>query len=226
MCQKPSGKIWLCLDPIQLDKFVIRLRHNARLVDAMLLRLSGVKHFTIIDCTSSFNMLRLTYTSSLLTAFGIIYGRYRYERMPIGASPSSDILHMTLDHISTLEEYPFMCNIADDIVTVGYDNNGSDHDRNVWQVLKTAHCEGMKFNLDKCMVCSEAIPFFGMSVSKEQMLPDPKKTKALAKLPFPSTVKWMWSFLDIANHLERFTPRLASLTAHWDNSWRRMMYTH
>ena len=89
--KKPNWKICLCLDPTQLNKYVIRLRHNARLVDAMLPKLAGAKHFTIIDCMSSFFMLRLTYNSSLLTAFGNIYWRYRYERMPMGASPSSGI---------------------------------------------------------------------------------------------------------------------------------------
>ena len=170
----------------------------------MLLTLTGVKHITIIDCTSPFLMLKLTYNSSLLTAFRTIYGRYRYERMPMGARPSSDIFQMTFDHIFTPEEYPFLCNIADDIIIVSYDEGSSDHDRNV--------CEGVKFNPDKYLFCSESIPFFGMNLSKEGMIPDPKKT-TLAKLQLPSPVKEMHSFLGMVNYLGRFTPRLALLTA-------------
>ena len=56
----------------------------------------------------------------------------------MGAIPSSDILQVTLDHIFIPEEYPFMYNIADDIVIVSYGDGGSDHDRNIWQVLKTS----------------------------------------------------------------------------------------
>ena len=119
VCVKKSNwKIILCLDPIQLNKYVIRLKHNARLVDVMLPGLSGAKHFTSLHGTSSFFMLRLTDNSLLLTTFGTIYGRYRYEGMPMGASPSSDILQVLLDCIFTPEKYPFMCNIADDIVIV------------------------------------------------------------------------------------------------------------
>ena len=127
------------------NKYIIRLRHNTRLVDAVLLRLTGVKHFVIIDCSSFFFILRLTFNSLLLTAFGTIYGMYRYKRMCIRASPSSDILKVTFNCILTSEEYPFMCSITDNIVIFGYAENRSDHDRNVWQVLKTAHHEGMKF---------------------------------------------------------------------------------
>ena len=39
--QKPDGKICLCLEPTQLDEYIIRLRHNVRLVDPMLPRLDG-----------------------------------------------------------------------------------------------------------------------------------------------------------------------------------------
>ena len=146
----------------------------------MLPNLTGAKYFITIDCMSSFFVLRLTYNLLLLTAFCTIYGRYRYERMPIGASPSSDIYQVTWDHNFTPEEYPFMCNITDDIVIVGYNNDGSDHDRNVLQVLKTSHHEGMKFNPEKCMLLSKAIPFFGMIPSREAMLPDTKMNEALA----------------------------------------------
>ena len=179
----------------------------------MLPRLAGTKHFTIINCTNSLFMVSLTYNSSLLTAFDTIYGRYRYDRMPMGASPSSDILQVMLDHILSPEDNPFMCNIPDDIVIVSYDCDGSDHDRNVQQVFKTADGEGMEFNLDKCMFCSEFISFFGMILSREGMFPDPKKTEALSKVPFPNTMKKMQSFLGMANYPGRFTPRLALLTA-------------
>ena len=52
-----------------------------------------------------------------------------------------------------------------------------------------------------------------MIPSREGMLTEPKTTKALAKLLFPSTVNEMQSFFGVAKYL-RFTPRLASLVHH------------
>ena len=66
----------------------------------------------------------------------------------------SEILQVTLDHIFIPEEYPFMCNIDDNIAIVSYDENGSDHDRNIWQVFNTVYHEGMRFNLEKYVFCS------------------------------------------------------------------------
>ena len=85
------------------------------------------RHFTIIGY--SFFMLKLTYNSSLLTALGTVFNRYHVQ-MPMGVSPSSDILKATLDHIFT--------NTADDIVVVGYDEDDSDGDAKQQLVLSTA----------------------------------------------------------------------------------------
>ena len=52
--KKANGKIRLCLDPTHLNKWIIRPRHSARLVDDILHRLNGAKWFTVVDSTSSF----------------------------------------------------------------------------------------------------------------------------------------------------------------------------
>ena len=74
--RKPNGKIRLCLYLTQLNKYSVRPGHNACFLDALLLRLAEARYFMIINCTSSFFILKLTYNSSLLTAFGMIFGKY------------------------------------------------------------------------------------------------------------------------------------------------------
>ena len=43
--KKTNGKIWLCLDPIHLNRWIIRPRHSAKLVDDVLHNLNGAKFF-------------------------------------------------------------------------------------------------------------------------------------------------------------------------------------
>ena len=52
--RKANGKIRLCLDPTHLNKWIIRPRHSAKLVDDILHRLNGAKWFTVVDSTISF----------------------------------------------------------------------------------------------------------------------------------------------------------------------------
>ena len=89
--KKSNGKIRLCLDLTHLNKWIIRPRHSAKLVDDILHRLNGAKYFTVVDSTSSFFNHKLDEESSKLMTFGTPFGRYRYLRMAMGASLSSDI---------------------------------------------------------------------------------------------------------------------------------------
>ena len=47
--KKPKGKLRLCLDPTHLNKWIIRLRHSAKLVDDVLHKLNGATCFTVVD---------------------------------------------------------------------------------------------------------------------------------------------------------------------------------
>ena len=49
--KKPNGKIRLCLDPMHLNKWIIRPHHSAKLVDDILHRLSAAKFFMVVDST-------------------------------------------------------------------------------------------------------------------------------------------------------------------------------
>ena len=124
--RKANGKIRLCLDLTHLNKWIIRPRHSAKLVDNVLHKLNGAKYFTVVDGTSSFFNHKLDEESSKLTTLGTPFGHYRYLRMPMGASLSSDIYQYKVDkHLEGIEN---CMAIADDIIIYGFKEDGSDHD--------------------------------------------------------------------------------------------------
>ena len=139
--RKPNSKIRLCLDPTHLNRWIIRPRHSAKLVDDVLHNLNGAKFFSVVDSTSSFYNHKLDEESSKLTTFGTPFGRYRYLRMPMGASLSSDVYQYKVD--THLENIQNCMAIADDIIMFGFRDDGSDHDRMVRQVLDKAKAVGM-----------------------------------------------------------------------------------
>ena len=134
--KKSNGKIRLCLDPTHLNKWIIRPHHSAKLVDDILHRLNGAKYFTVVDSTSSFFNHKLDEESSKLTTFGTPFGRYRYLRMPMGASLSSDVYQYKVD--GHLEHIRNCLAIADDIIAFGFNSDGTDHDATVRQIMDKA----------------------------------------------------------------------------------------
>ena len=113
-------------------------------MDDVLHNLNGAKFFTVVDSTSSFYNHKLDEESSKLTTFGTPFGCYRYLRMPMGASLSSDVYQYKVD--SHLEGIKNCMAIADDIIIFGFKSDGTDHDSTVRQVLDKAKAVGMKFN--------------------------------------------------------------------------------
>ena len=166
--------------------------------------------FSVVDSTSSFYNHKLDEESSKLTTFGTPFGRYRYLRMPMGTSLSSDVYQYKVD--SHLESIQNCMAIADDIIMFGFRDDSNDHDRMVRQVLDKAKTVGMRFNPNKCQFRKTSVKFFGLILSRNGVSPDPSKIQALKLLPEPKDEKILQSFLGMVNYLSRFNPNIANLT--------------
>ena len=180
------------------------------MVDDVLHNLNCAKFFSVVDSTSSFYNHKLDEESSKLTTFGTPFGRYRYLRMPMQASLSSDVYQYKVDtHLENIQN--FMA-IADDIIMFGFRDDGSDHHRTVRQVLDKAKAVGMRFNPNKCQFRKTSVKFFGLILLQNGVSHDPSKIEALKRLPEPKDEKLLQSFLGMVNYLSRFDPNLANLT--------------
>ena len=165
-----------------MNKWIIRPRHSSKLVDDILHNLNGAKYFSVIDSTSSFFNHKFDDDSSKLTTFGgTPFGRYRYLRMPMGTSLSSDVYQYKVDtHLEKISNY---IAIADYIIMYGYRDDGNDHDKMVREVLDKAKAVGMRFNPNKCQFRKTQVKFFGLILSRQGVSPNPAKIDVLRKLP-------------------------------------------
>ena len=208
--RKLNGKIQLCLDPTHLNKWIIRPRHSAQLMDDILHKLNGAKYFSVVDLTSSFFNHKLDSDSSKLTTFGTPFGRYSYLRKPMGTLLSSDVYQYKVDaHLNQIKN---CMAIAVDIIMYGYREDGKDHDETVTEVLDKSKAVGMCFNPSKCQFRKTQVIFLGLILSRHCVSPDPAKIEALKKLPEPKDKKLLQSFLGMVNYLSRFDPNIANLT--------------
>ena len=81
---------------------------------------------SIIDTSSGYHNLKLDKQSSYLTTFSCPFGRYHYKQLPFGAVPADDMFQWKIDEI--FNDMPNVFGIADDILVLGYDKDGADHD--------------------------------------------------------------------------------------------------
>ena len=70
-------------------------------------------------------------------------------------------------------DMPNVFGIADDILVIGYNKDGADHDEAVYNVLRWFQDVNLKLNKEKCHFRCTSIPFFGEVVLREGVQPDP-----------------------------------------------------
>ena len=154
---------------------------------------------SIMNASSGYHNLMLDTQSSYLTTFTCLFGRYHYKCLPFGAVPAGYIFQRKIDQI--FNDMPNVYGIADDILVIGYDEDGADHDEAVSSVLKQCQDVNLKLNKDKCYFRCMSMTFFGKVVSREGIQPDLQKVRALTKMPPPKNKRELQAFLGIINYL-------------------------
>ena len=80
-------------------------------------------------------------------------------------------------------DIPNIFGIAEDILVIGCDDNGADHDAVVRKVLQRCKEVNLKLNKEKCHFRCTSIPFFEEVILRREVQPDPQKIKALTDMP-------------------------------------------
>ena len=124
---------------------MIRPIHRGPTLNDILPKLNNVQYMSIIDASLGYHNLKLDKQSSYLTAFACPFGRYRYKHLPFRAVLAGDMFQHKIDKI--FNDMPNVFGIADDILVIGYDKDGTDHDEAVYKVLKWR--QDVNLNLNK-----------------------------------------------------------------------------
>ena len=87
---------------------------------------------------------------------------------------------------------PNVFGIADDILVIGYDKEGADHDEAVYNALRQCQDVNLKLDKEKCHFRCTSIPFFGEVVSRVGVQPYLQKIKPLTEMPAPKNKKGVY----------------------------------
>ena len=197
----------LCVDLTKLNESVMRENYPLPSTDQLLAQLEGAKVFSKLDCNSGFYQIPLAQESEELTTFITPFGRYCFKRLPFGISSGSEIFHRMMSQL--LSHIPGVICDIDDVLIFAPDQN--EHDRRLRLVLETLEKAGITLN-EKCQFSVKSIKFLGHIVTSEGIMVDPEKVEAIVKFPQPQNVADLRRLLGIANHVGKFSPRLADVT--------------
>ena len=205
---KPNDQVRICVEFTRLNMAVKRERHILPTVDHVPAKMAGATVFSKLDENSGFHQIKLTDESKPLTTFITPYGRYCYNRLPFGINSGPEHFQMQLHRV--LENQPGVVCLMDDIVVYGKDLK--EHDTRLNQVFERLSKAKITLNKEKCQLRKPEISFFGQTVGKDVIEPDPAKVSAVVGTEAPQNVGVLRRFLCMVNQLGKFLPSLATLT--------------
>ena len=148
--REPNNKLYICLNPRDLNANLQRTYHRAPTVEEITHKLSGATVFSKLDAKNGYWSSVLDELSSMLTTFNSPTSnqRYKFNRLPFGINVSQDLLQESMDQITS--GLHGVISIPDDTCIFG--ENGKDHDVNMQKLMEKAVENGLVLNPEKCFV--------------------------------------------------------------------------
>ena len=202
---KKNGDIRLCLDPKNLNKYLIRSVHHTASWEDVSASFAKGEFFSTLDAKSGYWSKKLSADSQLLTAFNTPFKKYCFVRLPFGLSVSSEIFCEQMDKTLTGIPGTFPC--ADDVKIQG--STEERHDIHLLETVERAQVAGLKFNPEKCVIKRRKITYFGRVISPKGVEICPDKVKAICNLQPPTNKQELQSFLGAVNFMASFISHLS-----------------
>jgi transposase InsO family protein len=210
-----DNSLRVCIDPLYLNRALQRSTYYMPTIDDVLPKLCNAKVFSTMDAKSAFHQLKLDESSSYLTTFESVFGRYRWLRCPYGISPAPEIFQQRF-HSAISGLNGIHC-IADDILIAGSGDTieaaEMDHDKNLRALLDRCREKNIKLNREKIQLHRESISYMGHVLTSSGMRPDPQKIEAIIQMPIPNDKKALQRALGMMQFLGRYCPNYSTVTA-------------
>ena len=121
---KPGGKVRICVDLTRLNQNVHREQHILPAVNQRLARIAGAKVSSKLDTNSGFWQVPLAPKSRSLTTFLTPFGRYCFNRLPLGITSAVEFFQCHMSKV--LEGLEGVVCLVDDVLVYGKDQKQHD----------------------------------------------------------------------------------------------------
>nr|XP_040226826.2 uncharacterized protein K02A2.6-like [Anopheles coluzzii] len=170
-------------------------------------RLANCKVFSKIDLSDAFLQVEIDPEYRHFLTINTHRGLYTYNRLPPGIkiAPTAfqQLMDIMLSGIQGVSVY------LDDIIIGG--PSEAEHDATVVEVLNRIQNYGFTLRAEKCHFRVNQIKYLGHIIDSHGLRPDAQKVEAIRKLPEPTNLTEVRSFLGAINYYGRFVPNMRNL---------------
>ena len=192
----------ICIDYRRLNKATRKDHFPLLFLDQMLDRLAGHDYYCFLDGYSGYNQIAIAPEDQDKTTFTCPYGTFAFRRMPFGLCNAPGTFQRCMMVIfsdmveRTIEVF------MDDFSVVGL--SFDDCLENLRAVLRRCEETNLVLNWEKCHFMVREGIVLGHKISARGIEVDIAKVEVTEKLPPPTSVKGIRSFLGHAGFYRRF----------------------
>ncbi|GJU87208.1 putative nucleotidyltransferase, ribonuclease H [Tanacetum coccineum] len=192
----------VCIDYRKLNDATRKDHFPLPFIDQMLERLCGNEYYCFLDGFSGFFQIPIAPEDQEKTTFTCPYGTFAYRRMPFGLcnAPATFQRCMTAIFHDMVED--FMEVFMDDFSVFG--NSFDCCLANLDRMLSRCEETNLVLNWEKCHFMVKEGIVLGHKIFGAGIEVDRAKIDVIAKLPYPTNVKGVRSFLGHAGFYRRF----------------------
>ena len=210
---KKSGQVRFLTDFREVNKRLKRKPWPIPKISTVLQELEGFRWATSLDLNMGYYTIRLDPDSQKICTIVLPWGKYSYQRLPMGIAGSPDIFQEKMsDLMASLE---FVRTYLDDVLTIT-NSTFSDHLEKLEQVLKKLDEAGLRVNVSKSHFCTSELEYLGYVLTRDGIKPQNEKVSAILALQPPTSVKTLRHFLGLVQYYrdlwEKRSDVLAPLT--------------
>jgi hypothetical protein len=179
-------------------------------IDYLFNQLKGASVFSKIDLLLGYHQLRVLEEDVPKTAICTRYGQYEFLVMSFGLTNAPSVFMDLMNRVFHKYLDSFVVVFIDDILI--YSANHIEHEQHWKTVLEVPREKKLFAKLKKYEFWLEEVSFLGHVVSKDGLVVDPKKIKAIIEWERPTSVQEICSFLDLAGYYRRFIVGFSALS--------------
>lgn len=192
----------VCIDYRKLNNETRKDHFPLPFIDQMLERLAGHSHYCFLDGYSGYNQIAIAPEDQEKTTFTCPFGTFAYRRMPFGLCNAPATFQRCMMSVFSDMVERFIEVFMDDFSVFG--SNFDDCLHHLQLVLKRCEECNLVLNWEKCHFMVQQGLVLGHVISSRGIEVDKAKIDIISKLPPPTTVKGVRSFLGHAGFYRRF----------------------
>ena len=194
---KKDGSVRFISDFRELNKRIKRKPYPIPNIQDMLLNLDGFQYATSLDLNMGYYHLELDDNAKELCTIVLPFGKFEYQRTPMGLCNSPDIFQEKMNELFTGLDYARA--YIDDLLAITKESF-DDHLEKLERIFVRLQQAGLKVNAKKSFFARAELEYLGYWITREGIQPMKDKVQSIMNLAEPKTRKELRSFMGLVNY--------------------------